>query len=80
MLKMIRLMTFSLHYWIFSCSIAQKKASFSEKDVSNDNVMMLQTANWIISYMLKGSLVKLVETEPLGKKNILHSFIPFTWT
>ena len=46
---------------------------------------MLQTANCMISYLLKTLLVQLVETETLliepvetRKRNILHSFTPFT--
>ena len=40
--------------------------------------MMLQTVNWMISYLLKAELVKLVETDVLEKK--LNFLIPFTRT
>ena len=30
-------------------------------------VMMLQTANWMISYLLKAELIKVIETDTLEK-------------
>ena len=39
-------------------------------------VMMLQTANWMISYLLKAYLVKIVEIDTL-KKEYITFFHPF---
>ena len=54
---------------------------------NKNNVMMLQTENWVISdhtwmisYLLKTFLVKIAETDTLENKNILNSFISFTKT
>ena len=41
------------------------KKTFSLKAL---NVMMLQTANWKISYLLKASLIKVIETDALEKR------------